>query len=196
VSISGCQMSSRPKPKPKVFRPMLVGHVAGEDDQVGPGDLVAVLLLDRPEQAARLVEAGIVRPGVQRREALVAGAGAAAAVGQAIGAGRMPGHADHQAAIVAPVGRPPVLAVGHQRMKVFLERLDVEFLDLLAVIEALAHRVGLGVVLMQDVEVKRIRPPRHHRGAHCGHPAVHNGAFAGHFPPRSWTWRPGWAGSW
>ena len=34
----------------------LQGEVAGEDDQVGPGDLPAVLLLDRPEQPARLVE--------------------------------------------------------------------------------------------------------------------------------------------
>jgi hypothetical protein len=52
----------------------LIGDVAGEDDQVGPADLVAVLLLDRPQQAARLVEVDVVRPGVERREALVAGA--------------------------------------------------------------------------------------------------------------------------
>jgi hypothetical protein len=32
------------------------GDVAGEDHEVGPGDLLAVLLLDGPEQAARLVE--------------------------------------------------------------------------------------------------------------------------------------------
>jgi hypothetical protein len=63
----------------------LVGDVAGEDDQVGPADLVAVLLLDRPQQAARLVEVDVVRPGVERGEALVAGAAAAAAVGDAVG---------------------------------------------------------------------------------------------------------------
>jgi hypothetical protein len=113
----------------------LVGHVAGEDDQVGPAELVAVLLLDRPQQAARLVEVGVVRPGVDRREALVAGAGAAAAVGDAVGAGRVPGHADHQAAVVAPVGRPPVLAVGHQRLEVFLQRRDVELLEFFAIVE-------------------------------------------------------------
>ena len=33
----------------------LQGAVAGEDEQVGPGDLPTVLLLDRPEQAARLI---------------------------------------------------------------------------------------------------------------------------------------------
>ncbi len=64
----------------------LVGHVAGEDHQVGPAHLVAVLLLDRPEESPRLVEIGVVRPRVERCEALVAGAAAAAAVGDAVGA--------------------------------------------------------------------------------------------------------------
>src|SRR6202023_2519245 len=43
--------------------------VAGEDHQVGPGELAAVFLLDRPHQTARLVEVGVVRPAVERREA-------------------------------------------------------------------------------------------------------------------------------
>ena len=60
--------------------------VAGEDHQVGPGDLPAVFLLDRPQEPARLVEVRIVRPRVERREALLAGAGAAAAVADAVGA--------------------------------------------------------------------------------------------------------------
>jgi hypothetical protein len=123
-------MSSRPKPKPKVFRAhRLVGDVAGQDDQVGPAELVAVFLLDRPQQAARLVEVAVVRPGVERRETLVAGAAAAAAVGDAVGARGMPGHADHQAAVVAPVGRPPVLAVGHQGVQVFFSASKSSFLS-------------------------------------------------------------------
>ena len=61
--------------------------VAGQDDQVGPGELPAVLLLDRPEQAARLVEVAVVRPAVERGEALRARRRAAAAVAGAIGAG-------------------------------------------------------------------------------------------------------------
>ena len=156
----------------------LIGHGAGQDDQVGPADLVAVLLLDRPEQAARLVEVGVVRPGIERREALVARAAAAAAVGDAIGARRVPGHADHQAAVVAPVGRPPVLAVGHQRLEVLLERLDVELLEFFAIVEVGAQRVGLGVVLVQDVEVQRLGPPVHVRTLSRRHAAVHDGAFA------------------
>ena len=45
--------------------------VAGEDQQVGPADVLAVFLLDRPQQAPRLVEIGVVRPGVERGEALL-----------------------------------------------------------------------------------------------------------------------------
>ncbi len=170
---------------------VLIGDGAGEDHQVGPGDLVAVLLLDRPEEAAGLVEGDVVRPGVQRREALVAGAAAAAAIGDAVGAGRVPGHADHQAAIVTPVGRPPALALGHQGMDVALDRVEIERLHRLAVAEARAHRIGLGVVLMQNVEVQRIRPPVHHRPGHGGVASVHDRAFAGrrrsvHLSLRSW----------
>ena len=89
--------------------------------EVGPGDLAAVLLLDRPEEAARLVEADVVGPAVERREALLAAARAAAAVTDAIGAGAVPGHADEEAAVVAEVGRPPLLRVGHQRVQVLLD---------------------------------------------------------------------------
>ena len=85
--------------------------VAGENHQIGPRDLLAVFLLDRPQQAARLVEVGVVRPAIERRKALLTGAGAAAAVGDAVGAGAVPGHADHQTAIVTEIGRPPFLRI-------------------------------------------------------------------------------------
>ena len=116
--------------------------VAGEDHQVGPGELAAVLLLDRPQQAPRLVEVRVVGPAVERREALLPGAGAAAAVGDAVGAGAMPGHADEQSAVVAEVRRPPVLRVGHQGMQVLDHGVQVEALELLGVVELLAHRIG------------------------------------------------------
>ncbi len=48
--------------------------VAGQDHQVGPGDFAAVLLLDWPEQTARLVEVRVVGPAVEGRKALRAGA--------------------------------------------------------------------------------------------------------------------------
>ncbi len=64
----------------------LQSDVPREDHQVGPGDLPAVLLLDRPEQPTGLVQAHVVRPTIERREPLLPSAGAAAAVADAVGA--------------------------------------------------------------------------------------------------------------
>ena len=120
-------MSSRPKPKPKVCEAhRLQRDVAGEDQQVGPGDLLAVLLLDRPQQPAGLVEVRVVGPAVERGEALRAVAAAAAAVLDPVGAGGVPAHPDEQRPVVAVVGRPPVLRRRHDLDEVPLERLDVE----------------------------------------------------------------------
>ena len=91
------------------------GDIAGENHQVGPGEFLAVFLLDRPQQPARLVEVGVVRPAVQRRKTLLTRTGAAAAIGDAVGARAMPRQADHQAAIVTEIGRPPFLRFRHQR---------------------------------------------------------------------------------
>ena len=133
--------------------------IAGEDQKIGPGNLLAVLLLDRPQQAARLVEVDVVRPGVERSEALLAAAAAAAAVADAVGAGAVPGHADEQRTVVAEVGRPPVLRVGHQLAQIVLQRLVVELLELLAIVEGLAQRIGLGRMLAQQVDAQLVRPP-------------------------------------
>ena len=116
--------------------------VAREDHEVGPRDLPAILLLDRPEQSARLVEAHVVGPAVQRREALLAGPGAAAAVADAVRAGGVPGHANEQRSVVAEVRRPPVLRVGHHRHEILLHGRQVEALELLGVVEVLAHGIG------------------------------------------------------
>ena len=133
--------------------------IAGEDEQVGPADVLPVFLLDRPQQPPRLVEVAVVRPAVERGEALLAAVGAAAPVGGAVGAGRVPGHADHEGAVMPIVGRPPRLAVGHQRGEVALERLVIELLERLGIIEVLAHRVGRDAALMKDVERQGFRPP-------------------------------------
>src|SRR3546814_3471300 len=66
--------------------------IAGQDEQVGPADLVAIFLLDRPQQASRLVEISVVGPAVERRETLLPAVGAAATVGGAIGARGVPCH--------------------------------------------------------------------------------------------------------
>ena len=105
---------------------VLEGDVAGEHEQVGPRDLPAVLLLHRPQQAAGLVEVGVVGPAVQRSEPLRAVPGAAASVGDPVRAGGVPAHPDEERAVVAEVGRPPVLRGPHDLDDVLLERVDVE----------------------------------------------------------------------
>jgi hypothetical protein len=68
---------------------------------------------------------------------------------------------------VAPVGRPPVLRVGHQRGEVLLQRGQVELPEFLGIVEVLAQRVRLLTVLVQDAEVQLVRPPVLVR-LHCG----------------------------
>ena len=138
---------------------VVVGDVAGEHEQVGPRDRAAVLLLDRQEQAAGLVEVGVVGPAVERGEALTARTAAAAAVGHAVGAGRVPAHPDEQRAVVAPVRRPPVLRRGHDLAEVRLEGVDVEARQRRLVVEVGAERVGVARRLVQHGQVDLVGPP-------------------------------------
>jgi hypothetical protein len=50
----------------------LEGDVSGKKQEIGPRDLLAVLLLDGPEEAAGLVEASVVGPAVERGKSLLA----------------------------------------------------------------------------------------------------------------------------
>src|SRR5437868_3384102 len=60
------------------------GDVACENHEVGPGNFPPVLLLDRPQQPARLVEVHVVGPAIERREALLTRSRPAAAVADAV----------------------------------------------------------------------------------------------------------------
>ena len=151
--------------------------IAGENEKVSPGNLLAVFLLDRPQQAARLVDVDVVRPGIERGEALLAPSAAAAAVEQAVSAGGVPGHPDELRAVVAEVGRPPVLRVGHQLAQVALQRLVVELLEFLAVIERRVQRIGFGGMLAQQIDTQLVRPPAHVLRA-AARSVIHR-AFAG-----------------
>ena len=71
-------------------------------------------------------------------------AATAPAVGDAVRAGGMPRHPDEERPVVAVVGRPPVLRRRHHLDEVLLQRVDVEGLELLGVVEVLAHRIGQG----------------------------------------------------
>src|SRR3569832_998420 len=104
----------------------LEGHVAGEDHEIAPGDLLAVLLFDGPQQATRLVETDIVRPAVEGLEALICAIGTAAAIEYAVGPRAVPGHANKEGTIVAVISRPPVLRGGEGLLDVVLLRLLIE----------------------------------------------------------------------
>ncbi len=134
-------------------------NVAGKHHQIGPGDLAAVFLLDRPEETARLVEIGVVGPAVERGEALLAGAGAAAAIADAVGARGVPGHADEKGTVMAEIGRPPLLRVRHQCLEVAGQRIQVEALEFGGIFERRGHRVRERGMLVQDLEVDLVRPP-------------------------------------
>ena len=135
------------------------GAVARKDHQVGPGQGVAVFLLDRPQQAARLVQVAVVGPRVQRREPLVTGRGTATAIGRTVGACAVPCHADEQRAIMAIVRRPPRLAVGHQRENVLFDRVQIKRAKGSGVIKLFAQRVHQRRMLAQHFQVQRIGPP-------------------------------------
>src|SRR5207247_8196227 len=90
-----------PEAEAESLEPHVFGsNVAGEDQQIGPGDLPAVLLLDRPKQPARLVEVGVVRPAVEGGKALHALAATAATVRDAVRACGMPGHTNEERSVV------------------------------------------------------------------------------------------------
>ena len=118
-----------------------------------------MLLLDRPQQPARLVQARAVGPAVERREALRALPATSPAVGDPVGPGRVPRHPDEQRPIVAVVSRPPILRARHDLEDVALERLHVERLELLLVVEAWAERRGLRGVVVKELQVRLVGPP-------------------------------------
>ena len=133
--------------------------VAGENHEIGPGDFLPIFLLDRPQQAARLIEVHVVRPAIEGRKTLFARACSAAAVADAVGARAVPGHTNEEWSVVAEIGWPPLLRVRHQGAEIFDHGIQIEALEFLRVIELLAHGIGLGRVLVQNVYVEMIRPP-------------------------------------
>src|SRR5580698_6407306 len=96
----------------------LESDVAGKDHEISPRDLLAVLLLDWPQQTPSAVEIDVVRPAVEGSETLLASAATSAAIPNSIGACAVPCHADEQRTVVAEVCGPPVLRVGHQCVEV------------------------------------------------------------------------------
>ena len=108
--------------------------VAGQDEQVGPADCLPYFCLighSRRRALSRLPLSGQLLSGSKRCCPLWR----RRAVGHAISARGMPRHADQERAVMAVVGRPPRLAVGHQRGEIGLQRLIIERLERLGIVE-------------------------------------------------------------
>ena len=71
----------------------------------------------------------------------------------------MPTHPDEERPVVAVVGRPPVLRRRHYLDEVPFQCFDVEVLELLSVVEVLAHRIGPGRVRAENREIQLVWPP-------------------------------------
>src|SRR5690348_10926121 len=134
-------------------------HVARQNHQVRPGNLPPVFLLDRPQQSPRLIEVYVVRPAIERRESLLTCTRAAATVADAVRARAVPCHANEKRAIMAEIGRPPILRVRHQRVQVLNYSIQVETLEFLGIIEVFAHRIGQVRMLVKHLDVQLVRPP-------------------------------------
>src|SRR5688572_23888317 len=69
IGLPGIRAAAAKTERLKAHR--LERDVTGEDHQVSPGNSAAILLLDRPEKPARLVETDVVRPAIERRKTLL-----------------------------------------------------------------------------------------------------------------------------
>jgi hypothetical protein len=81
----------------------------------------------------------------------------------------MPRHADEEGAVVSEIGRPPLLRIRHESGEILLERLEVEALELLRVVETLLEGIEERGVLVEELEIKLIGPPFRIGGGSGGH---------------------------
>eukprot|EP01084_Bolivina_argentea_P127496 225470_1 len=91
---------------------------ACEDDEVAPGEAQAVFDLDRHQQGPGLVQVGVVRPTLLRLEAMVPALGAAAPVGDAVGARGVPSQSHKERGVVAKVSGPLLLGMHEELLEI------------------------------------------------------------------------------
>ena len=84
---------------------------------------------------------------------------AGAPIANAVGAGAVPRHANEERPVMAIIGRPPILRIRHQGMQILDHGIEVEGLEFRRIIERHAHRIGLGGVLVENMQVQLVRPP-------------------------------------
>ncbi len=71
----------------------------------------------------------------------------------------MPGHANEERAVVAVVGGPPLLRIGHQSNEIGLDRGEVEGFEFRRVVEVVSHRAGPGCAVGKDPQIQVVGPP-------------------------------------
>src|SRR5580658_10666243 len=76
-------------------------YVSSENDEVSPGNFPSILLFDRPQQPPCLIEVHVVRPAIERSEALLPRSSSAAPITDAVRARAVPRHANEKRPIVA-----------------------------------------------------------------------------------------------
>lgn len=107
-----------------------------------------------------LVQAGVVGPAVERSEPLQAGPGAPLPYFDAVGAYSVSRHPDEQRSVVARSRLTTTAA--RWFITSAMSRLSAStsvVVPSLALVVHLAHRVGYGRVLMQDLKIELVRPP-------------------------------------
>ena len=134
-------------------------HVPGQHHQVRPGNLVAILLLDRPQQPPRLVQIAIVRPAVQRRKPQRPKPRSPATIRHPIRPRTVPRHPNKERTIMPVIRRPPCLRRRHQLLQILPHRLQIQLLKRLRIIKITSQRIPLVRVLMQNLQVQLLRPP-------------------------------------
>ena len=138
---------------------VLERDVPREDQEIGPRQSLAVLLLHGPQQSSCLVQAHVVGPAVQRGETLHSGSGSAAAVLDAVGARCVPRHPDEEGAVVTEVGGPPRLRVLHDVFEVTDECVDIEVGERGVVVEVGFAGTNDLRIVGEHTQIQLVRPP-------------------------------------
>ena len=71
----------------------------------------------------------------------------------------MPCHADEEGAVMAVIGWPPVLGLGHQGHHIGFQGIEVQSLESRSIVKAVSHGARQAGMLMQHLQIELVRPP-------------------------------------
>ena len=159
VASSASQASRRPPPKPVVGKPMISSEqLPARMIRSAQDSALPYFFLIGHSRRRDLSVLPLSHQLLIGREALQGLAGAAAAVGDAVGAGGVPGHPDHLRRVVAVVRGPPVDRGGQEVLDVGLELVEVDGVERGLVVEV-GQGVGGGTVAVQLLDPQPVGVP-------------------------------------